>query len=393
MAATRVALIGTQFMGRVHSHAFRTVASFFQLSSPPEMSVICGQDAARTAAAAQRFGWKAVSTDWRSVVNNPLIDLVDVATPGDSHAEIAITALKAGKHVICEKPLANTVKEARRMVEAARKAGTVNLCAFNYRRVPAIAHAHEMIRRGDLGRIYHFRARYLQDWILDPNFPLVWRLQKNRAGSGPHGDLNAHIVDLARYLVGEITEVSGMMETFIKERPLEGAGAELGRSKRGAGVKSGKAPRSIPMGKVTVEDASLFLARFENGALGSFEATRFAAGRKNHNTFEINAERGSIVFDLEELNVLHYYNVADAPTERGFRKIYCTDAGHPYVSAWWPAGHIIGYEHTFTHEVYEVLRAIETGDTVSPGFEDGLRCQEVLDAVERSVATRRWIAI
>lgn len=382
MPATRVALIGTQFMGRVHSHAFRTVASFLPLAAPPEMLVICGQDKDRTNAMGKRFGWREASTDWKSVVNRKDIDLVDVATPGDTHAEIAIAALKAGKHVICEKPLANTVDEAKKMVEAARAAGTVNMCAFNYRRVPAVAHAKQMIERGDLGKIYHFRARYLQDWIMDPNFPLVWRLQKEKAGSGPHGDLNAHIIDLARFLVGEIREVSGLMETFIKKRPLLTNDGELG---------SAKSKDTKKMGDVTVDDAALFLARFDSGALGSFEATRFAAGRKNHNTFEINAEQGSLVFDLEELNILKYYNCADPATERGFRTILCTDGGHPYAGNWWPAGHIIGYEHTFTHEMWELLKAIETNGKASPDFNDGLRCQIVLDAVERSANLKKWV--
>ncbi|MBI3818978.1 MAG: Gfo/Idh/MocA family oxidoreductase [Planctomycetes bacterium] len=384
MPAIRVALIGTQFMGRVHSHAFHTVASFFPLDAPPDMTVICGRNPERTHAMAERFGWRESSLDWRKVIARKDIDLVDVATPGDTHAEIAIAALKAGKHVICEKPLANTAAEARAMAAAAKKAGTVNLCAFNYRRVPAIAHAQQMIARGDLGKIYHFRARYLQDWIMDPEFPLVWRLQKDRAGSGPHGDLNAHIVDLARFLVGDFFEVCGMMETFIKQRPVVAGDGELGRARGGKAKK---------MGAVTVEDAALFLARFKNCALGSFEATRFAAGRKNHNTFEVNGSKGSLVFDLEELNVLKYYNCADAATERGFRTILCTDAGHPYAGRWWPAGHIIGYEHTFTHEVWEVLRAIEGKTTVKPDFEDGSRCQDVLNAVERSVVKRCWVKV
>lgn len=385
MAATRVALIGTQFMGRVHSHAFRTVASFLPLAAPPEMKVICGQNPERTAAMAAGFGWQESSVNWREVVNRKDIDLVDIATPGDQHAEMAIEALRAGKHVICEKPLANTLSEARKMAAAARKSDRVHMCAFNYRRVPAIAHAARMIAEGQLGRIYHFRARYLQDWILDPSFPLVWRLQKQHAGSGPHGDLNAHIIDIAHYLIGDIQEVSGVMETFIKKRPLISSGGTLG------GARAAK--NTTKMGDVTVDDAALFLARFKNGALGSFEATRFAAGRKNHNTFEVNGSKGSLVFDLEELNILKYYNCDDAPTERGFRTILCTEAGHPYAGYWWPAGHILGYEHTFTHEMYEMLKAIEQNRQVSPSFEDGLRCQEVLEAVQKSARTRRWVSV
>jgi predicted dehydrogenase len=380
----RVALIGTQFMGRVHSHAFRTVASFLPLQAPPTMAVLCGLDRARTEAAAARFGWREVSTDWHEVIARKDIDLVDIATPGDTHCEIALAALKAGKHVMCEKPLANNAADAKKMALAARRAGVVNMCAFNYRRVPAVAHARAMIQKGILGKIYHFRARYLQDWILDPSFPLVWRLRKEKAGSGPHGDLNAHLVDLARFLVGDIREVCGMMETFIKTRPLPAGEGELGR----AGSKT-----SRRTGAVTVEDAALFLARFENGALGSFEATRFAAGRKNHNTFEINGEKGSLVFDLERLNELEYYNCGDAPTERGFRRILCTEGGHPYAGAWWPAGHMLGYEHTFTHEIWELLKAIESGTPVAPDFHDGLACQQILESVERSAATRGWVSV
>ncbi|MFN0207376.1 MAG: Gfo/Idh/MocA family protein [Planctomycetota bacterium] len=378
----RVALIGTQFMGRVHSHAYKTVAGFLPLKNAPVMAVICGRDAARTQSVAARFGWQESSANWKHVVERDDIDLVDISTPGDTHCEIALAALKNGKHVICEKPLANTVAEATKMAGAAAKAKVNNMCAFNYRCVPAVAHAKQMIERGDLGKIYHFRARYLQDWILDPKFPLVWRLRKEMAASGPHGDLNAHLIDLARYLAGEITEVCGMMETFIKNRPLPAGEGELG----GAAKKT-----TTKFGEVTVDDAALFLARFESGALGSFEATRFAAGRKNHNTFEINGEKGSLVFDLERLNELEYYNCGDAATERGFRTILCTEGGHPYAGYWWPAGHMIGYEHTFTHEIWEMLKAIESGKvSATPNFSDGLACQRVLEAVQQSVDTKKW---
>lgn len=380
----RVALLGTQFMGRAHSHAYRTVSAFFPVE-PPEMTVLCGADAARTRAAARRLGWKESATDWKEVVTRDDVDLVDIATPGDLHAPMALAALAAGKHVICEKPLANTVAEAKAMRDAASRARVVHLCAFNYRRVPAIAHAQRMIAGGALGRIHHFRAQYLQDWILDPSFPLVWRLRRERAGSGPHGDLNAHITDLARFLVGEIVEVCGAMETFVKQRPLPAGEGELGGARKRSAAKA--------MGAVTVEDAALFLARFEAGALGSFEATRFAAGRKNHLTFEVNGEHGSLSFDLERLNELQYYSTRDRETERGFRTIFATESGFPYAGAWWPAGHMIGWEHTFTHEVFDVLTAIEKGTRVKPDFDDGYRCQRVLDAAARSASTRRWTSV
>jgi predicted dehydrogenase len=380
----RVALLGTQFMGRAHSHAFRNVAAFFPVAAP-ELTVLCGTDRARTEAAAKRLGWREWSVDWKEVVARKDIDLVDVATPGDTHAPIVLAALTAGKHVICEKPLANTVAEAKAMRDAAARARVVNLCAFNYRRVPAIAHARAMIAAGELGRIYHFRAQYLQDWILDPEFPLVWRLRQEKAGSGPHGDLNAHITDLARFLVGEITGVAGVRETFVKQRPLPEGEGELGAAKQGKGKR--------PLGDVTVEDAALFLARFENGALGSFEATRFAAGRKNHLTFEVNGEHGTLAFDLERLNELQFYSTRDRATERGFRTIFATEPAFPFAGAWWPAGHMIGWEHSFTHEVFDVLTAIEKKGSVKPDFEDGYRCQAILDAVLRSTECGAWTAI
>ncbi len=371
MAATRVALIGYQFMGKVHSHAYRTVSSFFPEIERPEMKVICGRNATQVAAAAQQYGWQEHSTSWQDVIARDDIDLIDISTPGDSHAEIAIAAARAGKAVFCEKPLANTLPEAREMLAAVEKAKVPNMVAFNYRRVPAISFARQLIQEGRLGRIYHFRARYLQDWIMDPEFPLVWRLQADKAGSGPHGDLNAHIIDLSRFLVGEITEVSGMTETFIKERPL---------------------PDGKGRGEVTVDDAALFLARFEGGAVGSFEATRFAGGRKNHLTFEINGEKGSLSFDLERLNELKFYDNSEGTTQ-GFRDILVTEGEHPYIAAWWPPGHIIGYEHTFTHEVRDLLEALQKKQAPTPSFRDGVICQAVLEAVLDSAQKRSWVEV
>jgi predicted dehydrogenase len=376
----QVALIGYKFMGKSHSNAYRQVAHFFpDLGAVPVMNTLCGRDRVGVEQAARQMGWQNVATDWKEVVRRPDIDLVDIVTPGDSHAEIAIAAAQAGKHVFCEKPLANTVAEAERMVEAVQKAGVRNMVAFNCRRVPAIAYARQLIDEGRIGRIYHFRARYLQDWIMDPNFPLVWRLDKNAAGSGPMGDLGAHIIDLARYLVGEFDEVTGMAETFIKERPvLESSDAGLGAS-GGAGK-----------GLVTVEDAAAFVTRFTNGAMGTFEVSRFAGGNKNSNTFEINGSLGSIRFNLERLNELEFLDLSQPSTEQGFRDLMITDGAHPYMAAWWPAGHIIGWEHTFTHEVRDLLQAIAGKTVVHPDFVDGLRVQQVLDAVERAANSRRW---
>jgi predicted dehydrogenase len=375
-----VALIGYKFMGKSHSNAYRQVAHFFpDLGALPVMNTLCGRDRQAVEQAAGQLGWQQAAIDWKEVVRRPDIDLVDIVTPGDSHAAIAIAAAQAGKHVFCEKPLANTVAEAERMLEAVQKAGVRNMVAFNYRRVPAIAYARQLIDEGRIGRIYHFRARYLQDWIMDPNFPLVWRLDKNAAGSGPMGDLGAHIIDLARYLVGDFDEVTGMAETFIKERPLaESSDAGLGA--RGGATK----------GQVTVEDAAAFVTRFTNGAMGTFEVTRFAGGNRNANTFEINGSKGSLRFNLERLNELEFLDLTQPSTEQGFRDLMITDGAHPYMAAWWPAGHIIGWEHTFTHEVRDLMAAIAGKIPVHPDFLDGLRVQQVLDAVERAANSRRW---
>jgi predicted dehydrogenase len=320
-------------------------------------------------------------TDWREVVNDPSIDIIDIVTPNDTHAEIAIAAAKAGKAILCEKPLALDVKQARTMVDAVKKAGVSNMVCHNYRRIPAIALAKKMIDAGDLGRIFHYRARYAQDWIVDPNFPLVWRLQSKVAGSGTHGDINAHIIDLGRYLVGEFTEVCGQMETFIKERPLP--------SQQGGLTAKG----SQKMGKVTVDDTAMFIGRFQNGALANLEATRFAQGRKNGIQVEINGSKGSLFFDFEDMNRLQYYNAADPADRRGFRSILVTEGVHPYAGAWWPPGHIIGYEHTFVHTIADFVNAVADGKSVQPTFEDGLANQRVLEAVEQSARARRWVKV
>ncbi|KAA0228966.1 Gfo/Idh/MocA family oxidoreductase [Fimbriimonadia bacterium ATM] len=376
----RIGLVGYQFMGKAHSNAYRQAPRFFDLDWEPELAVICGRSEGPLRAAAEKFGWAEVETDWRRLVEREDVDLIDVSTPGHMHAPIAIAAAQNGKAVWCEKPLANTLDEAMQMRDAVANAKVPHALFHNYRFAPATALAKKMIDNGDLGRIYHFRAVYLQDWIADPNFPLVWRLEKQFAGSGAHGDINAHIIDLARLLVGEIAEVSGHLETFVKQRPkLAAVDDRLG------GVASKE------MGDVTVDDAAMFLARFQNGALGTFEATRFAVGRKNHNRFEINGSKGSLVFNLERMNELEYYSAEDPEDLRGFRCIQATDASHPYCANWWPVGHIIGYEHTFVHLVADGLSKMAKGENPSPDFEDGLRNQRVLDAVERSSASRSWI--
>lgn len=378
-----VALIGYQFMGKAHSNAYRQVARFFDdLEVEPVMKVICGRNEENERKAAQKYGWEEYDTSWERVVERKDIDLVDVSVPGNMHAPIAIAAANAGKMVLCEKPLANTLAEARQMYEAVQKNKVPNALCHNYRFAPAVQLAKQLIDEGRIGKIYHFRGTYLQDWIVDPNFPLVWRLQKEVAGSGAHGDLNAHLIDMARFLVGEIAEVSGMMETFIKQRPKLAASDD-----RLGGVASSE------MGEVTVDDAALFLVRFENGAIGSIEATRFALGRKNYNRFEINGSKGSLVFNMERMNELEVYLQDDPPHIRGFRVVQASDSVHPFMSAWWPVGHIIGYEHTFINLVYSMLKAFDKGEEFKPNFEDGVRNQAVLEAVDVSSQQRRWVSI
>jgi predicted dehydrogenase len=373
MPTINVALIGYQFMGKAHSNAYRQVARFFSPTLTPRLRVICGRTPAKVRAAARVLGWEEAATDWREVVNRRDVDLVDVSTPGDSHAEIAIAAARAGKAVLCEKPLANTVADAERMLAAVKKAGVVNMICHNYRRAPAVMLAKELIEAGELGEIRHYRGTYLQDWIADPKFPLVWRLDAKKAGSGALGDIAAHSIDLARFLVGEIAEVAADLKTFVKRRPLPDN------------------PRKT--GRVTVDDASTTLVRFRNGAIGTVEATRMALGRKNYNRFEINGSRGSVAFDLERMNELDVYLESDPPNVRGFRTVLVTESSHPYMKAWWPPGHIIGYEHTFTHTVFDLLEAIANGRSPKPNFEDGVRNQRVLAAIEKAARARRWVTV
>ncbi len=381
MAEIGVGLVGYKFMGRAHSNGYRQVAHFFDVDPKPRMVAICGREEAGVKAAAEKLGWEGYETDYRRLVQRDDIGLVDVATTGNTHHAIVLAALAAGKHVLCEKPLANSLTEAGEMLEAANAAGVVAMVNFNYRRVPAVQLAKQLISDGRLGEIRHWRAVYLQDWINDPSFPLVWRLQKDLAGSGALGDIAAHIVDLAHFIIGPIREVVGTMDTFIKQRPVETA------SGGGAGLS---AVRGTEMGEVTVDDATTFLARFAGGATGTFEATRLAPGRRNYNAFEVNGSAGSLVFNLERLNELQVYLTDDPDGMQGFRTINVTDPSHPYAAAWWPAGHILGYEHTFVHAIKDLLDGIKAGSTPAPTFEDGFRCQAVLDAVERSVGSGSW---
>ncbi|HEY6481390.1 MAG TPA: Gfo/Idh/MocA family oxidoreductase [Streptosporangiaceae bacterium] len=380
--ALGVGMVGYGFMGAAHSHAWRTAAHVLDLPLTPRMVALCGRDAAGAAAAARRYGWASAESDWRALIGRPDVQLIDICAPGDAHAEIAIAALDAGQHVLCEKPLATTVPQAQAMAAAAARAsarGVRSMIGFNYRRVPAIALACRLVRDGRIGQIRQVRASYRQDWLADPAFPLTWRLQREHAGAGALGDLGSHIVDLAQYLTGDlITAVSGTTATFVSERPLPAPDVP---------GQPGASPRTGP---VTVDDAALFTARLGASRLGSFEATRFAQGRKNELRIELNGARGSLAFNLEQLNELQFYDAQDGETA-GFRRILVTEPGHPYLSAWWPPGHVLGWDVTFTHEIADLVTAIAAGTDPEPSFAAGLQVQQVLAAVEDSAAhDSRW---
>ena len=383
MKEINVAIIGTGFMGKAHSNGWSQVPKFFQVGLKPVLKVACDTAVDCTTTFANNWGWKDIETDWRKVVERKDVDIIDICTPTYLHQEIAIAAAQHGKHIFCEKPIALSFEGAREMYEAAKKAGVVNYVNHNYRRAPAVTFARQLIDEGKVGTIYHWRGTYLQDWITDPSFPLTWHLQKKFAGAGPHYDLNSHSVDLGRYLIGDISAVTAMMKTFIEERPLPGVGA--GTFKAGTGATD--------KGKVTVDDASFILAEFENGALGSFEASRFASGRKNYNYFEIYGSKGSLIFNLERMNELQYLNLDDPTDEQGFRTILVTNSTHPYVAAWWPPGHIIGYEHEFAHAMVDFLTAIEKGTQISPSFYDGMKAMQILEAASQSAASGKKVNV
>ena len=386
MSSLRVAMIGHGFMGAAHSQGWRVAPRFFDLPSTIEMSVVVGRRSDAAEAAAEKWGWAASATDWREVIARDDIDIVDIVTPGNSHAEIAIAALEAGKHVLCEKPLANTVEEAEAMAAAAETAfarGVVAMVGFTYRRVPAVGLAKQLVAAGKIGRIQQVRAAYLQDWLADPESPLTWRLDKSLAGSGSLGDIGAHAIDLSEYVTGmRLASVSGTLETLVTERPVMGSASGLS----GTG--------GTERGPVTVDDVALIVGRYGSGVLGTFEATRFATGRKNALRLEVSGTAGAIAFDLEDMNVLQYYDATQPEGERGFRRIQATEPSHPYVAAWWPPGHILGYEHGFSHQVVDLVRAIAGGTQPEPSFADGEHVQRVLRAVETSAgAGSVWTAV
>ncbi|MFG3102366.1 Gfo/Idh/MocA family protein [Streptomyces sp. NPDC048182] len=374
----RVGMVGYAFMGAAHSQGWRTAGRVFDLPLNPVQAAICGRDPGAVRAAADRHGWASTETDWRALIARDDIDLVDICTPGDSHAEIALAALAAGKHVLCEKPLANSVAEAEAMTLAADDAarrGLLAMVGFNYRRLPATSLARRMVAEGRVGRLRHVRVSYLQDWLVDPQAPLTWRMRRELAGSGALGDLGAHIVDLAQYVTGDrVAGVSALTETFVRERPLPEGAAK--------GLTAGSADGVT--GEVTVDDAAVFTGRLTSGALATFEATRYATGRKNALRIELNGERGSLAFDLERLNELSYHDHTEPGAHAGFRRILVTEPEHPYLDAWWPPGHGLGYEHTFVHQVRDLVHALAEGRRPEPSFADGLQVQRVLAAVEES---------
>jgi predicted dehydrogenase len=384
-----VALIGQGFMGRTHSNAWSQVRKFFKPPLRPVMHTVFGQSEENPRAFARNWGWRNASTDWKKLVKSDEIDLVDVVTPNFLHAAVAKAAIAAGRNVACEKPIAGTLKEAREMAQAARAADVHTFVWYNYRRCPAVALAHRLVRRGKVGQVRHVRAVYLQDWA-DESVPLAWRFQKKLAGSGALGDLHAHIVDMTRFVTGrEITEICGAVaETFIRERALMTGTVAGGIA---AGLK-----RSRKKGKVTVDDAVLFLARFSGGAIATFEAARQATGNQNRNGFEINGTKGSLAFNFERMNQLRYYDATADRAVQGWTTIMCTHApDHPYVEAWWPDAHIIGYEHGFTNQAYDILRVLAgRRPTIPiPDFADAYQTQRVLEAVMLSARRKGWVKL
>ncbi len=372
-----VGMLGYAFMGKAHTNAYKTL-DYIYTPPPahPRLVAIAGRDRARVEAAARRYGYEKAVTDWRDLIDDPEVQVFDNGAPNNLHAEPCIAAARAGKHIICEKPLARDAAEAKRMLEAAQAAGVVHMCAFNYRFVPALKLARDIIAAGRLGRIYHFRAQYLQEWIMDPNFGMVWRLDASEAGSGALGDLGTHIIDLARFLVGEPASVNGVTATFIKERAGESGATQ----------------------QVGVDDAFVAAVQFANGAIGTLEASRFARGRRNHQVIEINGAKGSIVFNVERLNELEVYLPEEETRQdaQGFRTVLVTEPTHPYVGAWWPQGHIIGWEHSFVHELKHFLDCVTTGRPVGPegaDFEDGYRASVVADAIVQSANSGRRVDI
>ena len=390
MATTKkeinVGLIGYKFMGKAHSNALSKIGMFFENTAAVNKKVICGRDAEWVKQSAEKFGWSEYETSWENLVKRADIDMIDITAPSNVHKEIAIAAANEGKHIFCEKPLALNLADSREIYESAVKNNIKHQIGFNYRFAPAVVFAKKLIDEGKIGKIFHVRASFLQDWIIDPDFPLVWRLDKQVCGSGSLGDLGAHFIDMARFLCGDFATVMGMSKTFVKSRPV---------SEKMIGL-SGKASADAPRVPVEVDDGTTFLAEFESGALGVFEATRFAQGHKNDLSIEINGEKGSLKFVFERMNELQYYSADDEPGTQGFRLIQASEGIHPYMHAWWPTGHVIGFEHTFVHELYEFTEAIANERppiALCPTFEDGVKCAQIIEAVELSCERRALVDV
>lgn len=379
-----IGIVGYKFMGRAHSNAWINAPLFFDLPLKPVLKAVCGRNEEALKTFARKWGWESTETDWKKLVTRQDIDVIDIALPQNLHYEIAIAAAKEGKHIFCEKPLAMNSRQAEEMLKVCEDNNITHYLNHNYRRTPAITLAKQLINEGKLGNLYHWRCAYQQDWIIDPEFPLTWQLKKESAQAGPHWDLNSHCVDLAHYLIGEIAVVSAITSNFIKERPIAEESSSGNLKAESAGT--GKA-------QVTVEDAALMFVKFTNGTLGSFEATRFATGKKNGLTFEIYGSKGSIAFDLERMNELRYYNLEEPEQLRGFRTILVTENTHPYIDHWWPAGHIIGYEHTFIHAVADFISAVDSGKKIQPDFSDGVKIIKILEAGIQSAETQKQIKI
>jgi len=377
MKEVGIALIGYNLMGRVHSRAYQDVKMFFSPPLIPVRKVICGRSKDLLQEASEKLEWQNYETNWEEAINRNDVDIVDICTPVYLHKDIAIQAAEKGKHILCEKPMAMNSVEAYQMLEIAEKNKVKHMIMFNYRKVPAISLAHQIIKEGRIGDIYHFRAHYLQDWLVDPSFPIYWRLKQSQAGSGVSGDLGTHVIDLARFLIGDFKEVVGAEEIFIKEREMV--------DDRGNRVGS--------IGKVDVDEATIFLSRFENGALGTFEVSRVANGRKNYEYIEINGSRGSIVFNFERMNELQFFSSEDPSNLQGFKNILVTEKHHPYMKNWWHSGLVIGYEEPFVHNINDFIISIDKNTTTEPNFLDGLKTHQVLDAVKKSIQERSWIKV
>jgi predicted dehydrogenase len=384
MKKLNIGIIGYKFMGRAHSNAWKKAPLFFDLPAQLVLKVACGRQEISLKEFATKWGWEETETDWKKLITRSDIDIIDISLPQHLHYEIAIAAAKEGKHIFCEKPMAMNSRQAEEMLKVCEENKVTHYLNHNYRRTPAIALAKKMIEEGFVGRIFHWRCAYQQDWIVDPGFPLTWQLRAETAQAGPQWDLNSHCVDLAHYLVGTIKTVSALTTNFIKERPL--ADESTSGNLSAAAIENKTGP-------VTVEDAALMMVEFENGAIGSFEASRFSTGRKNKMSFEIYGSKGSISFDLERMNELQVYSLDDQEGRQGFKTILATDPSHPYMTGWWPPGHIIGYEHSFVHAVVDFVKAVSEHTAIEPNFRDGLAIIKVLEAGIASAQTGNKILL